>query len=128
MAKRFFYVCLGILALAVAHHLGARSAQGQATQFRMVEELVAVVGDKVYLLDAANEPYGWKELPGLGLDLPPVPKNTIVSYSRNGGTTVTESGEGWQKVSGTWVSLGFLPGVTGVENTSWGAVKARYRK
>jgi hypothetical protein len=29
-AKRFFYVSLGILALAVAFHLGATSAQSQA--------------------------------------------------------------------------------------------------
>jgi len=29
-AKRFFYVSLGILALAGAFHLGARSAQGQS--------------------------------------------------------------------------------------------------
>jgi hypothetical protein len=128
MAKRFFYVCLGILALAVAHHLGARSAQGQATQFRMIEDLVAVVGDRVYYLDPINDPVGWKELPWGGLDLPPVPKNTIVSYSRNGSITITDSGEGWRRVSGVWESLGFLPGVTGVENTSWGAVKARYRK
>jgi hypothetical protein len=31
MAKRFFYVCLGLLALAAAYHLGASSAQSQAT-------------------------------------------------------------------------------------------------
>jgi hypothetical protein len=94
----------------------------------MISELVAVVGDRVYLLDGYNEPRGWRELPSGNWDLPPVPKNTIVSYNLNGGLTVTDSGEGWQKVSGVWESLGFLPGVTGVESTSWGAVKSRYRK
>ena len=29
MAKRFFYVCLGLLALAVAYHLGAQTATSQ---------------------------------------------------------------------------------------------------
>jgi hypothetical protein len=41
---------------------------------------------------------------------------------------VTDNGEGWVKQSGNWVSLGILPGVTGVENTSWGQVKAKYRR
>ena len=31
MAKRFMFVCLGLLALAVAYHLGASAAQSQAT-------------------------------------------------------------------------------------------------
>ena len=30
MAKRFFYVCTGLLCLALAYHLGARSATAQA--------------------------------------------------------------------------------------------------
>jgi len=30
VAKRFFYVCAGILCLALAYHLGARSATAQA--------------------------------------------------------------------------------------------------
>jgi len=30
MAKRFMYVCLGILALAVAYHLGATTATSQS--------------------------------------------------------------------------------------------------
>lgn len=30
MAKRFFYVCAGILLLALAYHLGAQSATAQA--------------------------------------------------------------------------------------------------
>jgi len=30
MAKRFFFICAGILCLAFAYHLGARSASAQA--------------------------------------------------------------------------------------------------
>jgi hypothetical protein len=30
MARKFFYVCAGLLCLAVSYHFGARSAQAQA--------------------------------------------------------------------------------------------------
>jgi hypothetical protein len=92
----------------------------------MLGDLFALVGDKIYYLDGFNQPIGWKELPFGLLTLPPVPTTSLVAYSN--GFAVTDSGEGWQRQSGVWVSLGFLPGVTGVENTSWGAVKAKYRK
>ena len=59
MAKRFFYVCAGILCLAFAYHLGARNAtaQGQTTgSIKMIEawgSYVAVVdaSDDIYIVD-----------------------------------------------------------------------------
>ncbi len=59
MAKRFFYVCAGILCLAFAYHLGATSAtaQGQSTgTIRHVEAwggyIVAVNdADEIYVVD-----------------------------------------------------------------------------
>jgi hypothetical protein len=32
MARKFFYVCLGLLCLVVAHQIGARSATAQAPE------------------------------------------------------------------------------------------------
>ena len=59
MAKRFFYVCAGILCLAFAYHLGARSAiaQGQTTgTIKLVEAwggYIAVIteSDEIYVVD-----------------------------------------------------------------------------
>jgi len=43
-AQSFFFVCLGILALALAYHFGATTATAQAP----VNPVVAVSGDYVY--------------------------------------------------------------------------------
>lgn len=55
MAKRFFYVCLGILCLACAYHLGANnaSAQGSGGKIRMV----AAAGDDVWLVTDTDDVY-----------------------------------------------------------------------
>jgi hypothetical protein len=125
MAKRFLYVCCGVLALVLAYAMGANQAEGQAGSFRLLSISYAAVGDKVYHLETLNPPLGWRELPYLGDDLPPVPVSSLVAFGS--GLAVTDSGEGWDRTSGGWVSLGFLPGVSAVENTTWGSVKARYR-
>ena len=59
MAKRFFYVCAGILCLAFAYHLGARNAiaQGQgASNIKLIEAwggyiAVVDVNDNIYVVD-----------------------------------------------------------------------------
>ena len=59
MAKRFFFVCAGILCLAFAYHLGARNAtaQGQAAgNIKLVEAwggyiAVVDVNDNIYVVD-----------------------------------------------------------------------------
>jgi len=59
MAKKFMFVCLGILALAVAYHLGASSAQSQATGTFV--SLAAGPGDgssEMYALTSDGDFYG----------------------------------------------------------------------
>ena len=59
MAKRFFYVCAGLLCLAFAYHLGATraTAQGAATgQIKFVDArgphvVVVSESDDIYVLD-----------------------------------------------------------------------------
>ena len=36
MAKKFFYVCAGLLMLALTYHLGAQSAGAQAASLRVL--------------------------------------------------------------------------------------------
>ena len=66
MAKRFMYVCFGILALLVAYHLGASSAQSQAGTFVSIGGnsrdtamfLLTDCGD-CYMLDMSYSPHRW---------------------------------------------------------------------
>jgi len=72
MAKRFFYVCAGILCLAFAYHLGATRASAQAPstgKIRFVESAGSMVwvvndADDIYVIDPEKLPYvakgaGW---------------------------------------------------------------------
>ena len=126
MAKRFFYVCLGLLAIVLSYHVGARDARGQGTFFRLIGINAAIVGNTAYLLDITNPTYGWKQMPYSGADLPPVPVASLVSFESD--IAITDSGEGWIRNADAWVSLGFLPGSPQpTRQATWGAVKARYR-
>ena len=64
MAKRFFYICAGILCVAFAYHLGATNATAQSGvrgQIRFVESrgaYVVVVSDTddIYVMDPEKLP------------------------------------------------------------------------
>ncbi|HEY3216222.1 MAG TPA: hypothetical protein VGK93_06980 [Candidatus Eisenbacteria bacterium] len=63
-AKRFFYVCAGLLCLALAYHLGARSATAQATKTQIATAtggsscLVILANGDVYR-DASGDGTRW---------------------------------------------------------------------
>ena len=73
MAKKFMYVCLGILALAIAFHLGARSAASYQTGFVSISKdstgFVALKDDGTvyYASGALYEPFPewhvWRQIP-----------------------------------------------------------------
>ena len=123
-AKRFMYVSISILALALTFEIGARSARAQSSVFRVIGPGLVVVGNAVYELHTATAPVGWAQLPNGNFTLPPVPASSLVNYS-SGIVAITDSGEGWGKVSGVWTDLGPVPS-TPVQQTTWGQVKARY--
>ena len=64
MAKRFFYVCAGILCLALAYHLGATSATAQSSargQIRLMDSrgtqvVVVSESDDIYVIDPEKLP------------------------------------------------------------------------
>jgi hypothetical protein len=128
MAKRFMFVCFGLLALALAYHLGAKNASAQAPPYHFVGwGNLVVVGDQAWQLGAG----GWTQR--FPQDLPPVPPSTLVWWEdqprgAGGMIALTENGEGWSSGGpGGWVSVGFPPGgPTPTRQQSWGQVKAKY--
>src|SRR4051812_18968494 len=121
-AKRFMYVSIGICAITLTFELGAHTARAQSSAFRVIGPGLVVAGNTVYELHTTTAPVGWTPLPNGNFTLPPVPASSLVNYS-SGIVAITDSGEGWGKVSGVWTDLGPIP-TTPVQQTSWGQVKA----
>ena len=125
MARKFFYVCAGLLCLALAYHLGARSATGQTTA---VIEGVSVSNDGLsaavngsYIKFDANTGAVYVSYP-----LPVTGHVLEASWS----TVVYENGDVYvyQGSPGAWVLKGNLArGPTPAKAETWGSVKARYR-
>ena len=64
LAKRFFYVCAGLLCLALAYHLGARSATAQAPGNPIAAApatgyVFTANGDLYYSPDPPTQPYSF---------------------------------------------------------------------
>lgn len=55
MAKRFFLVCLGVLCLAIAYHLGAERAQAQGSTGHL--KLIACDGDVAWVVTDTDDIY-----------------------------------------------------------------------
>src|SRR5213594_2223453 len=68
MAKRFFYVCAGLLCLAISYHLGAKSAGAQSGASRVVNRFAIVIGSAdspggTFLLDTTTgESWRWQKI------------------------------------------------------------------
>ena len=56
MAKRFFFVCAGILCIAFAYHLGALNAAAQADSRGHIR-LISSYGDNVWVVTDQDEIY-----------------------------------------------------------------------
>jgi hypothetical protein len=120
--KRLFYASASLLMLSVAYHLGASTASGQTPSFRVLWLTDVLSGDTFYHL---NPVHGW--VPTAAIDVPPVPPNSLISFSSANHLAITESGEGWYWFNG-WRSAGIVPGGATLTRTeSFGALKARYR-
>ena len=124
-AKRFFYVCAGILCLALAYHFGARSATAQASGYDCAgvngSAAAAVINRELWHIEALGSRL--QRLQG-----GPVPGTArVVACGING--VVLENGEAWRNFGG-WEFLGTFPfsGPTPSTQETWGGVKARYRQ
>ncbi len=99
-AKRFLYVCAGLLCLALAYHLGARSARGEHGG-----QIVGFTGGSAG---------GWAEV---------ITTNGDCYQRRIGGGDLFDPGVPAMYMGNSWSG-----GPTPATQTTWGQVKARYRQ
>lgn len=129
LAKRFFYVSMGILALMVAYHLGAVKATASFSS----GQIVGLWGYHAHTEagDAwALYPSTWSRDPAYDLPVP-VSDVKFIGGDRDGGAwLVTRSDEGWVRYDAGWQSLGSFPGgptsVPPMSPVSWGEVKGQF--
>ena len=134
VAKRFFYVCAGLLCLALAYHLGARSATAQGGSISAAECLyingdgtIACVARTVYISDGPFDPVSAQFPPVPGTD-PVIAVGTgggghVVAMLANGDTYSIPNAAGQ-----TWTFIkNAVGGPTPATRETWGGVKARYR-
>jgi len=144
MAKRFFYVCAGLLMLAAAYHLGATKAESQGTGTSAVgvaafwdpstdrERLaVGTASGAVYWTDSS--------IPGGETWTPaqPIP-SSIVAFSGWGVggwglVAVAANGDVYRTadpVNGSWLLAGniFSGGPVQIQRSTWGEVKERFSR
>jgi hypothetical protein len=128
MAKKFMYVCFGILALAVAFHLGARYGNASIVD-HSTTGIVAVSGNDV-LLDngevwrnhAGTTNPLWSHL--IEYDLP-VPVSQVKFWDRPICFYTTDN-EIWYYDNGEWHNYGAPGGVMSTQSTTWGEIKAEF--
>ena len=130
LAKRFFYVCAGILCLALAYHLGAVSATAQSG--------ASVEGASIesFQLNAfpratacVNRLWRWMEENGAPrVNLVPVPGTERIVATDPYGSVMLENGDWLQFDGSSWVLVGNLVGApTPASQGTWGSLKTRYR-
>ena len=139
IAKRFFFVCAGLLCLAAAYHLGARSAtaQGDVTVSAVdqdngiVPDLVATSNGDVYHGHHGfqGEDPVWTlvgHIPAFG------PVESISNLGTDSGVWAYDAAGNYYHSSDhgvSWVRRGnvFGGGPTSATRKTWGCVKSRYR-
>jgi hypothetical protein len=133
MAKKFMYVCLGILALAIAFHLGARYGHATYVDHSTTGVIAYCHGQSLYpgLLLDNGEVYEYS--PGSGSwtlhpELtPPVSLQDIKFW--DGPLFVTAANELWVKehTLAPWQNAGAPPAIVSTQPTSWGKLKAGFK-
>ena len=128
MIRRMLLACAAAFAVLLVFGSQPKTAHGQVGSFRILSDSYVIVGEAIYHADPLNPPIGWHLMPYASFNLPPVQASSLVSL--NSDIAITETGEGWIRTGsgpGEWTSVGQIPGVVGVERSTWGALKARYK-
>ena len=133
MTKKFFFVCAGLLCLAVAYHLGARSAHGQVSTtidgahiwspYGPVGSawITGVVGRVFYSNGAAIA----APVPGTARAI----ATTGIGSSEWPYAVLLENGDFYYGTGTSWSFYGNVLGgaPTAGRPTTWGGLKAHYR-
>jgi len=131
MSKRFFYVSLGVLALAIAWHLGARSARGDWDTSGL-GSIGGVQGPiwwahsgEAYRLEAGGS---WTR--DSGYDLPSMTGQVELTGEYPQGIAVaTSTDEVFLHTASGWFRAQPFPGSgTATEKTSWGGFKKQFKQ
>ena len=140
IAKRFFFVCAGILCLALACQLGTRSAaavgvgpQGASFGYSNgVKSLSFASGRAVYGYETSQFGSDFTAVPAPGGAVPGSDE-IIATLQYPGGNddnylVMLANGDVYESTAGgSWQLLGNFPSSVAVRSATWGAVKARYR-
>jgi hypothetical protein len=126
MAKNFFFMTLGILALALAYNLGAERARAD---WNPSAPGVIIGGSNYRWWDTSGECWklgldGWTREP-VTFDLP-VPVSQIKFIDFTGlAQLITTDDHGWVNNNG-WRDMGPFPGSVSLQTESWAKIKGRY--
>jgi hypothetical protein len=129
--KKLMYASIAILCLAVAFHLGAVSARSTYVD-HMASGIISHYhyngGGHFWVLDEdgivwyIDPDTGWYQSPAL-----PVPVSQVKFWTRY--SLVTFDHQTWFYRNDAWEHVGSWPGSqTPVQESSWGAIKARFRE
>ena len=125
MAKKFMYVCIGIMALAVTFHIGAE--YGKASIVDHSATGIIAQQDHWVLLDngetwgCSDETQEWS----LAECQLPVPVSDIKFWQAH--RIVTNENDFWRCISGgTWVNYGSPPGLVSTQPSTWGKIKGEW--
>ena len=131
MARRFFYVCVGMFLLALSYHLGSTRAQAQSGGFLEAAAVrwtgagigvraSGVIGRTFYLmLDNGAQTVASQPIPGAQPIIATEPSGQVVMLAD--GQLLEYNGAGWNPLGN------LLPGPVPALHESWGKLKARYR-
>ena len=133
MAKKFMYVCFGILMLMAAFHLGGQYGSAETMVDHSGTGIVAISTQRAgpaidVLLDNGEQ---WSHWMGAGWEHSasvydtPVSPSGIKFWAYN--LLVTNSNELWTLGGGVWTNYGAPPtGSSLTEPTTWGKIKAEF--
>ena len=127
MAKKFMYVCFGILALAVTFHVGAQYGKASIVDHTM-SGIVAVDGYRVLLDNGEVWQWGlgnwrvWSYTPEYDL---PVSVSAI-KFWESPDCFYTWNNEVWVLVEAGWTNFGSPGSATTTAPSTWGEIKAKF--
>lgn len=141
MAKKSFYVCAGLLCLALAYHFGAASATAQSGATMQGASFSATPGSSLSTTFVVNRTLytsynigggGHWQIPAMPSSSGPIPGTSPIVATENtiGVFALLDNGDMYRDVATSWEYEGNLLGVGGptpAKAESFGQLKVKYR-
>jgi hypothetical protein len=130
MAKKFMFVCVGILALTIAFLLGAQFGQAEyvdpaATGIVAVTQYGSGLVSNSFLLDNGEIWRWWDGWVRTNIAPLPVPLSDIKFFGNT--WIVTQANEVWVGSSTGWTNVGSPGSGTATQPSTWGSIKAQFK-